>query len=101
MIKHFRIGIHKIGVLVALLGFVASCQTVGEERSVVAAQAADIPKYLGVIKPITSPIVLRYRPFPKSPISGIQQFSIPNDGKENLITTKEISGVEASYRSKG
>jgi len=93
MKKPFRIGILKIGVLVALLGFVASCQTVGEERPVVAAQAIDVPKYRGVIKPIISPIALRYRPFPKSPASEIKQFSIPNEGKENLIATKETSGV--------
>ena len=61
----------------------------------VAVQAADVPKYRGFIKPITSPIVLRYRPFPKSPFTLTQQVSIPTDGSDNSNQTQMSGFIES------
>ncbi len=58
MIKHFRIGILKIGMLVALLGFVASCQTTPSPKGTLRTSAfggkADIIKGVG-----KSPLIAR------------------------------------------
>jgi hypothetical protein len=58
----------------------------------VGAQADDILKFKGVITPISSPVVLRYRPFPKTPITQIKQVSIA----DNKLNQTQMSGFVES-----
>jgi hypothetical protein len=56
------------------------------------AKAEDGPKFKGVVTPISSPVLLRYRPHPKSPFTQIKQISIPIDGEEVFNQTQKMSG---------
>ena len=57
------------------------------------AKAEDGPKFKGVVTPISSPVSLRYRPFPKSPFIHKKQTSTPIDGEEVFNQTQKMSGV--------
>lgn len=73
---------HKI-----LISLIVLCTT-----AAASAQADNVPRFKGIIKPTSSPIVLRYTSFPKSPVSRTQTTSSPNNGNKILNKTR-MSGL--------